>query len=40
MPFTKRGKYYYGPSGRKYTKRQVIAYYSSGGTFSKAKKRK
>lgn len=31
MPFKKRGKYYYSPSGRKYTARQVRAYYATGG---------
>lgn len=40
MPFKKRGKYYYSPSGRKYTKKQVQAYYASKGTFSKAKSKK
>jgi len=39
MPFKKRGKYYYSPSGKKWTKKQVIAYHASKGTFSKAKKR-
>lgn len=39
MPFQKRGKYYYSPSGRKFTKKQVVAYYASKG-FSKAKKKK
>ena len=39
MPFTKRGKSYYH-KGRKYTKKQVRAYYASKGTFSKAKKRR
>jgi len=38
MPFTKRGGKYYH-KGRAYTKKQVIAYYASKGTFSKAKKR-
>jgi len=41
MPFRKISKNkYVSPSGRKWTKKQVIAYYASGGTFSKAKKRK
>jgi len=40
MPFTKVGKNdYTSPSGKHWTKKQVIAYYSSSGTFSKAKKR-
>jgi len=34
----KRGKYR-SPSGRVFTKRQVIAYHASGGTFSKARRR-
>jgi hypothetical protein len=43
MPFKKvssgknKGKYK-SPSGRVFTKKQVRAYYASGGTFSKAKK--
>jgi hypothetical protein len=38
MPFTKRkGKYYH--KGKAYTKKQVVAYYASKGTFSKAKKK-
>lgn len=45
MPFKKitRGKNkgkYKSPSGRVWTKKQVIAYHASGGTFSKARKRK
>lgn len=39
MPFTKRGQYYYH-KGKKYTKKQVVAYYASKGTFSKAKGKK
>lgn len=38
MPFKKKGKYYYH-KGRRYTKKQVIAYDASKGTFSKAKKK-
>lgn len=39
MPFTKTGPdKYKSPSGRTFTKKQVVAYYASGGTFSKAKK--
>lgn len=40
MPFKKRGKYYYSPSGRKYTARQVRAYYATGGWKRKVRKRK
>ena len=28
MPFKKRGKYYYSPSGKKMTLKQVQAYYA------------
>ena len=39
MPFRKVGpNKYVSPSGRKFTKKQVVAYYASGGTFDKAKK--
>ena len=38
MPFTKRGSKYYHKGGA-YTKKQVVAYHASKGTFSKAKKR-
>ena len=31
MPFEKRGKYYYSPSGRKYTEKQVKLYYATNG---------
>jgi hypothetical protein len=31
MPFKKVGKKYKSPSGKKYTKRQVRAYYASDG---------
>ena len=31
MPFVKRGKYYYSPSGRKFTKKQVAMYYATKG---------
>lgn len=37
-PFRKKGKFYYH-QGKKYTKKQVVAYYASKGTFSKAKKK-
>jgi len=30
MPFQKRGKFYYH-KGKKYTKKQVMAYYATGG---------
>ncbi len=40
MPFTKVGpNEYVSPSGKHWTKKQVIAYKASGGTFSKAKKK-
>jgi hypothetical protein len=31
MPFKKVGKVYKSPSGRTFTKKQVVAYYSSDG---------
>ena len=31
MPFVKKGKYYYSPSGRKFTKKQVAMYYATKG---------
>lgn len=40
MPFKKVGKKYVSPSGKKYTKRQVKAYYASDGFKKKVKKRK
>jgi len=40
MPFKKRGKFYYSPSGRKYTAKQVRAYYATGGWKRKPSKRK
>jgi len=40
MPFTKTGKNTYtSPSGRKFTKKQVIAYYATNGFKSKVKKK-
>ena len=40
MPFTKIGPdTYRSPSGKTWTKKQVVAYYASNGTFSKAKKK-
>ena len=41
MPFTKVGKNKYkSPSGRIFTKKQVIAYYATDGFKKKVKKRK
>jgi hypothetical protein len=31
MPFERKGKYYYSPSGKRYTRKQVIMYYATGG---------
>ena len=31
MPFKKKGKYYYSPSGRRYTAKQVRLYYATNG---------
>ena len=28
MPFKKQGRYYVSPSGKKFTKKQVMAYYA------------
>jgi len=39
MPFKRRGKYYYSPSGRRYTKKQVQMYYATSG-FQKSKIKK
>jgi len=40
MPFKKIGpNTYVSPSGRRYTSKQVQAYYASGGTFAKAAKK-
>jgi len=39
MPFKKRGKFYYSPSGRRYTAKQVRLYYKTGG-FQKSKLKK
>lgn len=38
MPFKKVGKYYYSPSGRKWTKKQVALYYATNGFKKKPKK--
>ncbi len=38
MPFTKRGRYYYSPSGRRMTAAQVRAYYAKKGKGRKKKK--
>jgi hypothetical protein len=37
MPFVKRGKYFYSPSGRKYTEKQVKLYYATNGFERKVK---
>lgn len=40
MPFKKTtGGKYRGPSGRKFSKKQVAMYYARGGTFAKPKRR-
>ena len=39
MPFVKRGRYYYSPSGKKYTAKQVKLYYATSG-FKKSKMKK
>jgi len=39
MPFTKKGKKYISPSGRKFTKKQVKAYYATKGFTKKPKKK-
>ena len=39
MPFKKEGGKYVSPSGRKYTKKQVQAYYASDGFKNKKYKR-
>ena len=39
MPFKKKGKFYYSPSGRKYTAKQVRAQYATGGWKRKPKKK-
>jgi len=31
MPFKKRGKFYYSPSGRRFTAKQVKMYYATKG---------
>ena len=38
MPFKKVGNKYVSPSGKKWTKKQVVAYYASDG-FKKKKKK-
>lgn len=40
MPFTKRGNFYYSPSGRRYTKKQVRAYYATGGWKRKVRRKR
>ena len=37
MPFVKKGKYFYSPSGRRYTKKQVKLYYATNGFERKVK---
>ena len=39
MPFKKVGKKYVSPSGRKYTAKQVRAYYATGGWKRKPSKK-
>lgn len=40
MPFIKQGKYWVSPSGKKYTKRQVAAYYAHEELLKKSKNTK
>lgn len=40
MPFKRRGRYYYSPSGRKFTKKQVALYYATKGFKRKPRKRR
>jgi hypothetical protein len=40
MPFKKIGKIYKSPSGKKYTKKQVKAYYATKGFTNITKKKK
>ena len=41
MPFKKiKGGKYKSPSGRKYTKKQVVAYYATGGFKRKVRRKK
>ena len=40
MPFKKIGNKYKSPSGKKYTKKQVVAYYSTDGFKKPVKKTK
>lgn len=40
MPFKKVKGGYRGPSGRKFTKKQVRAYYARGGTFKKRRRKR
>lgn len=39
MPFKRRGKYYYSPSGKKFTVKQVRLYYATKGFKKKPKKK-
>ena len=40
MPFKKRGRFYYSPSGKKYTAKQVRAYYATKGWKRKPRKKR
>lgn len=40
MPFKKQGKYFASPSGKRYTRRQVRAYYATNGFTRKPHRRK
>ena len=40
MPFKKKGKFYYSPRGKKYTAKQVRAYYATKGWKRKPKKKR
>jgi hypothetical protein len=40
MPFKKRGRYYYSPSGRRWTAKQVRLYYATGGFKRRPRRRR
>ena len=40
MPFTKKGDSYESPSGKKYTEKQVQAYYATSGFKKRLKKKR
>ncbi|MHC4464241.1 MAG: hypothetical protein ACYS30_22855 [Planctomycetota bacterium] len=40
MPFKKKGKYYYSPSGKRYTKKQVDDYHNRKRSKPKPRKRR